>query len=335
MNDKIKVSTREGLLAFLLHTLGFVPSESLVFATLAGNKIGATLRVNIPNGNGAAIAAHVAELLGSHSEATATIMAVYTDEPGDHPHEETIKTLELELLVAGMPIKESLLVTSAGWRPYFDATAPVTALETITDSATNAELIFSGSNPKNGQSRNPEFTGASGNARTIAVLAANFVDVDPLDMSAPVMREARAAWTRALGTAPESKEACLLVAYLQNRMIRDRVLADFFSTSEDEFSAILMGDMTTRPNWARVDQAHTLLVELLAHTPETFRAPLFTALGFIAWYKGRATMAGQYFQLALDVDADYELAKLLAQVAELGMIPSVVRNPETAYRRED
>lgn len=334
MNDKIKVSTREGLLAFMTHALGFTPSESLVFITLADNKVGATLRVDIPAGNNEFVARYVTEALRRHREATATIMAVYTDAPGDYPHAALVKVLEMELLVAGMPIKDALLVTSAGWRVYFDAAAPVSAPDTITDSAANAALIFSGSDPEAGKPRNPEFTGVLGNARTIAVLAANLVDVDPLDMSAPVMREARAAWTRALGTVPDNKDACLLVAYMQNRMIRDRMLADFFSTNEQEFSAILVGDLTTCPTWARADQAQTLLVELLSQTPDKFRAPLFTALGFIAWYKGQATLADQYFRLALDIDPDYELAKLLVQIAGLGILPQVALNAETAYRRE-
>lgn len=333
MNDKIKVTSREGLLAFLVHMLGFVPSESLVFVTMAGNKLGATLRVDIPTNNGAAVAAHVAGMLRNHKEATATIMAVYTDTPGDHPHTEAVKAVELELLAADMPVMDALLVTSAGWRPYFEAEAAVSALASITDSATNAELIFHGSNPDAGKPRNPEFSGPLGNARSIAVLAANLGDIDRDDLSAPLMREARAAWTRALGTTPEGKDACLLVAYIQSNMLRDRILADFYGAADEDFAAALVGEMTTRPNWERADQAHELLLKLLPQTPDMFRAPLFTALGFLAWYKGQSTMANGYFQLALDSDRDYRLAQLLVQVTELGILPKVATDPENGYRQ--
>lgn len=332
MNDKIKVTTREGLLAFLVHMLGFVPSESLMFVTMAGNKLGATLRVDIPADNGAAIAAHVAGMLRNHTEATATVMAVYTDTPGDHPHAELIQAVELELLAADMPVMDALLVTSAGWRPYFEADAAVSALASITDSATNAELIFHGSNPDAGKPRNPEFSGALGNGRAIAALAANLGDIDPEDMSAPLMREARAAWTRALGTTPEGKDVCLLVAYMQSNMLRDRIMADFFSTADEDFRAALVGELTTRPTWERADQAHELLLKLLPQTPDTFRAPLFTSLGYLAWYKGQSTMAHGYFKLALDSDRDYRLAELLVQVTELGILPKVVTDPENGYR---
>ena len=143
---KIKVSNHADLLATIAHTLGFTPANSFVLLTLQGNRVGATLRVDIPTE--APTAQYIATIIGYlHSDAVAdgAIMAIYTDAEGDQPHSDYAEALELALLTAGMPVRETLLVTGAGWKDYTDTTASWTALESITDSTANAEMIFAGS----------------------------------------------------------------------------------------------------------------------------------------------------------------------------------------------
>lgn len=331
---KLKVSTSAGLLAVMTHTLGMTPVESFVVVTLQGGRLGAMLRVNIPANAPAAFARTIVDYLLNDKDADGTILAVFTDTDGDYPHSECVEALEVELLAAGMPVREALLVSSAGWRSYFDADAAVTALESITDSAANAELIFAGSNPHAGKAQDREFTGAPGNAATISMLAKGFTDVEALDISAPVMREARAAWTDALGTVPETATACLLAAYVQNVGLRDRVMADFINTDDEEYAAVLMGQTTTRPTWARVNQGEALLVELLAQTPGEFRAPLYTMLAYISWYKGRSTLGVEYLDKALTAAPGYRLAGLLKHLMDVGYLPKVATDKATAYPGE-
>ncbi|MCZ2404912.1 DUF4192 domain-containing protein [Paenarthrobacter sp. Z7-10] len=329
---KLKVSTPAGLLAVFAHTLGMTPVESFVLVTVQGGRVGATLRVNIPtNGPAAGFVRTVVDYLLNDKEADGTILAVYTNTDGGQPHREYVEALEYELLAAGMPVREALLVGPAGWRSYFDTDAAVTALGSITDSEANTEMVFAGSNPEAGKAQDREFTGAPGNAATITRIASGLRDVDGLDFGAPVMIEARAAWTDALGTVPDTAVACQLVAYLQNVGLRDRVIADFINTDDEEYGAVLIGETSTRPTWARVDQGQALLVELLAQTPDRFRAPLYTMLGHISWYKGRSTTAVQYLDKALTATPGYRLAELLKRMIDLGFLPEVVKNKANAY----
>lgn len=329
---KLRISTPADVLAVMNHILGVTPQESFVVTTLQGGRLGATLRVNIPTGmEPAVVVAQIVDSLRHDEDATGTLVAVYTDAAGTHPHSAYVNEIEVELLAAGMPVRECWLVTSAGWRSYFDTDAAVTALDSITDSAANAELIFSGSNPEAGKAQDREYVGAPGNAATITVLAKGFTDVDALDMSAPVMKEARGAWVKALGTTPDTARTCLLVAYVQNVVLRDRIMADFINTDDNEYAAVLIGETTTRPNWQCVDQAETLLVELLAQAPGKFRAPLYTMLGHLTWYKGRASMAAEHMEKALDAAPGYRLAALFKELLDHGALPKVAMHKGLAY----
>lgn len=332
MKDKIKVSTRAGLLAAMAHNLGMNPVESFLLVSMQGNKLGATLRVDVPFGHPVGeFASMIVGYMLSDKEANGAIFAIYTDAEGEQPHSAYVEAIELEMMAAGMPLRDILLVTGAGWRSYSDTTEAMTPLESITDSAANAAMIFAGSNLEAGKAHDREFTGAPGNAAAIAVLATGFTDVDARDISAPVMREARSAWAKALGTTPDTAQACLLVAYIQNRNLRDRLMADLFNTDEQEFDNVLMGKSTVRPTWERADQGEALVFELLSHTPHEFRAPLYTMLGFISWYKGRSSRAADYMEKALEVEPGYRLAVLFKELLNRGYLPEVVTNKETAY----
>lgn len=328
----IKVSNRAGLLATIAHTLGFTPTNSFVLLTLKDTIVGATLRVDIPAGVPSAhFTATVVGYLLSDAGADGAIMAIYTDAEGAHPHSDHAEALELAMMAAGMPVRSTLLVTGAGWKDYTDATAPLTALESITDSTANAEMIFAGSNPESGTAQDRDFTGAPGNSAAIAALVKGFPEVDPLDISAPVMRQARSTWSNMLGTTPDTQRACLLVAFVQNVGLRDRLMADLFNTDEAEFENVLLGQVATRPTWERAQQGQALLLELLAQTPHEFRAPLYTMLGFISWYKGRSSTADTYLDKALDTVPDYRLALLFKELLSVGYLPAVVMNKDISY----
>lgn len=332
MKDKIRLSTTADLLAMFAHTLGMTPVESFVLVGMRGNRLAATLRVDVPAGHTVGeFASMIVGYMRHDREADGAVFAVYTDAEGAQPHREYVEAIELEMLAAGMPLREILLVTGAGWRSYTATEEALAPLASITDSAANAEMIFAGSNLEAGKAQDREFTGAPGNAAAIAVLANGFTDVDALDISAPVMKEARGAWAKALGTTPDTARACLLVAYVQNGNLRDRLMADLFNTDERDFENVLMGNSTTRPTWERVDQGEALALELLSQTPHEFRAPLYTMLGFISWYMGRSSRAADYMDKALDAAPGYRLADLFKQLLAYGHLPAVVTNRETAY----
>jgi hypothetical protein len=74
-------TTRSLAVSFIGHTLGFWPHESLVCITLDANRVGATLRVDLPTREGGLrYARTVADYLAHDASAASVLFAVYTSE---------------------------------------------------------------------------------------------------------------------------------------------------------------------------------------------------------------------------------------------------------------
>ncbi|MCC3270456.1 DUF4192 domain-containing protein [Arthrobacter gengyunqii] len=145
----------------------------------------------------------------------------------------------------------------------------------------------------------------------------------------------RAAWYEAVGTQPDEAATIQLVSYLQVKALRDRIMADMINPAEDEgtYRAVFMGQHPERPDWSRVDACEVLLVQLLAYTPAADRAPLFSALGWLAWYKGKGSLAAAYLAKALESEPGYRLAELLDEMLRTGLLAKTATNASTAYKR--
>lgn len=152
----IKVSTPADILSYVPHILGFQPRESLVFLTMSGKRVGATLRLDLPPDDADPLdyAETVRDYLESDSSADGVLMVVYTDaewaEPDTPPHAPLIRCLDLVLDAAGLTLLDGWLVSSSHWRDYFceDASCcpwPGHPLARITESILNAELVYQGS----------------------------------------------------------------------------------------------------------------------------------------------------------------------------------------------
>lgn len=268
------------------------------------------------------------------------VFIAYTDEDGGEaqPFAGHVEALKSEFVRAELVLKDGWLVTSGGWRNYFcddRACCPVRALAEIGDSALNAELIFAGSNPQTHENAaDPAFTGAVDNGAKIAALAEEWNAPEPFDFTGVFMGQARTEWAAAAGATVDEGTACVLVSYLQHKGIRDRVMADMINTDDDPqvYRAVLIGDHRGRPDWVRVDQFVALLIDLLAFTPDRYRAALFTALGYLNWYKGRGTTAARYIDKALEACEGYQLAGLMKQLFNSGILPAVTRSAADGYR---
>lgn len=152
----IKVSTPADILSYVPHILGFQPRESLVFLTMAGKRVGATLRLDLPSPEADPLdyADSVREYLQSDSAADGALMVIYTDnewaEPAEPPFAALVHCLDLVLDAAGLALLDGWLVSSSHWRDYFceDNSCcpwPGHPLTHITESVLNAELVFQGS----------------------------------------------------------------------------------------------------------------------------------------------------------------------------------------------
>lgn len=343
MNKPLKATTAADVLAYFPHSLGFEPRESFGFITLQGAKVGASLRMDTPDESVSPVdyAQAVTHYLLADDAADGVLMFVYTNEPahpttGAKPYNDYAKAIRGEAENSGLTLRDGWLITDAGWRNYFceDPTCcTLHPLSDIRDSAMSAEMVYAGSVKLADRAADPAFTGSDGNWEYIWERAARYPNIDGLDFNHPDVREARREWHEALGTTPDEADAVELLAALQCKPLRDRIIADAISATEDpaSYMQIMIGRFEGQPDWSRVDATEDLLIHLLTYAPGDTLTPVFCFLGFISWYKGRTSTATAYIAKGLETDPSHRLAQLLAQLMRIGKLPEAAIKPSTAY----
>lgn len=154
--EPFPVSGPVDILAFIPHSLGFVPQESMVLMTMDSARLGATLRLDLPPAarDYAEFAARVTELLRADGTANGVLMALYTDRgwkrPEAPPYRRLVVQLGEHLAEAGLPIRDGWLVSARAWREYFCTDPgccpwPGHSLVLIADSTLSAEMVYRGS----------------------------------------------------------------------------------------------------------------------------------------------------------------------------------------------
>lgn len=214
-SDHLKITGPEDILGFIPHSLGYWPANSLVAMTMQGKRLGATLRVDLPDasrcrGSGLkAFTRTVRDYLKADEEADGTLLALFTGPPvertaagaavlGAAPGEpwsdgagdggpepaalaRLLRELERTLGEAGLPVRDAWLIGKRYWRnahcldPACCA-PPGRPIEEIRNSRLNAELVFRGSS-----------VGAAPRESAPAVLP---------DQRGPDVVEAQQAWAR-------------------------------------------------------------------------------------------------------------------------------------------
>lgn len=151
------------LLSFIGHTLGFWPEESLVCVTLDNDKVGATLRIDLPKQPGHEIrfARTVASYLTSDERANGIVFALYTAQQAEtaqsRPHRATIAALTGVLVQEGITIRDGIYVSDTTYSP--DDTQPgqsvALPLRTTEYSQVNAENSSTAAAPSNPPTKSP------------------------------------------------------------------------------------------------------------------------------------------------------------------------------------
>lgn len=160
--EHLTICGPEDILGYIPHSLGYWPSQSLVAMTMQGKRLGATLRVDLPEGGGRrgreAFARTVAEYLLADREADGTLLAFFADGGFDAAGREAappssrllLADLECALGLAGMPVRDAWLVGEEYWRNLYctDSSCcppPGRPVAEIRDSRLNAEMVYLGS----------------------------------------------------------------------------------------------------------------------------------------------------------------------------------------------
>ena len=87
------------------------------------------------------------------------------------------------------------------------------------------------------------------------------------------------------------------------------------------FDAVLLGNSSQAPQWARVDRAANLLVGLYCGSAGQSKAAAGTLLAWIEWARGRGSMAHEALEMVLQEFPDYSLARLLRDFVATGTLP--------------
>lgn len=153
-----RISSAADILGYIPHALGFHPRESLVFLTMSGKVLGATLRLDLPHSPALRVRRDYAEtvcrFLSADTAADGVLIAMYTHQPWENPaappFKELMDTLQLRLNQAGMPVRDAWLVSESSWREYLcdDPQCcpwPGRDLDQIRTSALGTEMVFRGS----------------------------------------------------------------------------------------------------------------------------------------------------------------------------------------------
>ncbi|MFH5877279.1 DUF4192 domain-containing protein [Arthrobacter sp. NA-172] len=336
--ETLTIKTPADVLSFIGHTLGFWPKESLVCVTIDTNRIGATLRVDLPkhDTSAPAYARTVAGYLANDPNATSALFALYTSAAPEHgqtkPYASMIAALTGALAERNITIRDGLLVGDTTVSPYDDdPRLPDTLpLSMIDSSEINAELVYRGSAvAPTGRVTLPSSPKEM----------ATFDEVE--DRVSSIGRSynhraielARTLWAGILeaNTFPSDEQTATLIANFQFPAIRDQLMADI-PCVHGPMEQILLAQVPDKPEWSRVTWAEQVLLHAYTHSSTKHSAPLLTAIAYISWWEGRGSRAHQYLELALEADPSYRLAKLSDQLIGYGMVAGWNMDKNTAYR---
>ncbi|ALV40044.1 hypothetical protein AU252_01755 [Pseudarthrobacter sulfonivorans] len=337
--DTLHITTPADLVSLIGHSLGYWPHESLVCISLQKNRMGATLRLDLPTTPDHAhmYARRVGGYLRSDQDATAAVFAIFTDTNRDDDSDALfgplVESLAQQLALAGMPIQAGWIVgpsSIAEFRIHPVSYGPDIPLGTVQSSLLNAELIFRGSQIRESlalalpsRAVTPEFTAEVETHLNAAVAQS----------SAQRTADAVGLWSSLIdgGEEPTAAQLAEVLAQLQIPELRDRLIADMPGL-DLPMELLLFGESNPAPDWDRIDTAEGLLRQLYAvAAPEHAAAPL-TVLGCIAWWKGKGSIASDLMDFAGTFDPDYRLARLMSQMLGCGLVAGWATSKTQAYR---
>src|SRR3954447_3686606 len=161
--DHLRITGPEDILGFVPHSLGYWPENSLVAMTMQGKRLGATLRVDLPEPGGgtgrrdslAGFARSIVSYLQADDAADGFLLAFFTDADISSAGDGAVwagllRELELALEAAGLPLRDAWIVGEEFWRNAYCrdpecCAPPGRPVEQIRNSRLNAEMVFRGS----------------------------------------------------------------------------------------------------------------------------------------------------------------------------------------------
>jgi hypothetical protein len=352
MPTTIRLRSLPELITSLPYHLGFHPTGSVVLVCLAGGRLGAVARLDIPP-RGEESQAAAAMLVPVVREPPDGVLLIgYDERPGQS--RRLIRALVRRLRLLGYPDVDAVVVHEGMWRrAAARSEEPWGVLPQEADVPAVAEFVALESAPV-----------ADREGLTLAVTPYAGMDDDRRAALVQAVRSRRAlvgeelrerrraeleAWmtwqSDALsrpGTTPGDDELVVLVTALDDVLVRDAVIAwlcpgalpltCFDEDLRDDISARLIqivpdesahegpgADHLGVVMSARVGAA---LETLCRSTPAPWSVAVLTVTGAYRWWRGDGARARVALDLALSTDPQYRLACLLAMLVDGAVRPS-------------
>ena len=161
---------------------------------------------------------------------------------------------------------------------------------------------------------------------TAAQDAARGIDVGPLQFDHPQMIRARRLWADVLRRDGALEEGDLeLVKFMQHDHIRDRLMADVidpWALDEKDYNAIFRGANKPDAAMVRRMKAATEACRNLSELSETAdHPPMLMISAMCQWLVLNGPLAGMGAKIALNIDPEYQLARLMLSMVSRGLDP--------------
>lgn len=249
--EKIKVSAGEDLLAFIPHMVGYWPEASVVCIGMAGKQLRATMRLDLPDDDGAGtaqLAAVAAAQMASDADANGCLLAIFAAadwvDPERQPHARLYEQLVAAFAGHGLPVKDAWYVGERHWRSILCTEAaccpwPGKDNSSIRESFVNAEFIYRGSMVREPPGRQIQELCTPRDAdfvRAVRQAGAQLQDeLAAFGAGVQQLAVVLGAWEHALSQWPGTPDAALtafLLASLGNVTVRDAVMVALATTPE-------------------------------------------------------------------------------------------------------
>ena len=306
---QISVTSDAEIIAMALHTLGYVPENSVViFTTFPDGRVGATFRVDMPK-DAHTVAECVlqgTEMFNHHGLTIAWYM-IFVPEDHDLP-EDLLDRLILGLTMGGLDIRGGFRIDQNGWKSIDGisaANAPIRPLVEIFESPLARTMTANGY---------PLSTKQTALDPTLEITTEDFHETVTADGNRAINQVLNDVATLGTGRVIPTKRKMLLCHELRMPLIRDKAIYELLGKTNEAIEATFNRILTTRMPTEEAECMRRFALDLLKYAPRKYRASLHTILGIIEWNQGRSTLGQAHTQLALADSPGYKLAELLTKV---------------------
>lgn len=354
----LSLSDCDDVLAYIPHALGFHPQKSLVLLLIVGQRLEATLRVDLPGKihpeDRQAWVDQVLGLLRRLPQIRSVVAVVYaadeTQNPHRIPYREVIGELDLALALTDVHLRQAWCLSGDRLWDYAEDDVKATSPRpNVALGDTNLSLVFAGSAPLDRPwdgTGIPEWDDAE-HVRRLATSLEQDV-LDGLEQWAEVLDMGDA---QALAFLHCSQfDAARMLAGLKKRIVRDvlpylagvgaeqtikmteQLCLNSVTGQAKPLADFLLGRGWQCPDWKRIERLWTICRDLLGVALDEERHALLCILAWIEWARGRGSMAIVLLDRVLDEQGDYRLAQLLRELMNRGAMPEWATDELRAWR---